>query len=311
MSASDPAIDISICVCTYKRPQQLQNLVAALARQELGSLRVEIVVADNDPAGSAQAVLRELAATSPLPIVSRHVTTPNISLARNATVHAAQGEWVAFVDDDEEPVPNWLAALTATQRSYRADAVFGPVWPRYDPAIPEWIQTGGFFDRQQYPTGTHIDARDARTGNALVRRKLLLDIPGPFDPAYGRTGGEDTVLFAQLAELGTIMVWCDEATVSEYVPATRATLRWLLQRSYRGGQSYIQSELRVLAGGAKWRRAGYLGAKAIVQMGVAALLALVYAPFARPRALKWLRTAVAQVGKLTSLVGHRYQEYRH
>lgn len=311
MNPCDAAVDISICICTYKRPAQLETLLRSIARQQHHPLRVEIVVADNDPAGSAQAVLQRIAATLPLPLRSHHVTTPNIALARNATVHGAHGDWVLFVDDDEEPAPGWLLALVDTQRTHDADAVFGPVLPRYDSETPDWVKSGGFFDRPRYSTGSRIGAGDARTGNVLVRRSLLLGLPGPFDQAYGRTGGEDTIMFGQLLARGAVLIWCDEAVVREDIPPDRATLCWLLRRSFRGGQSFIRAELQPLRGGARLARALYLGARAVLQMPVAGLLALGWLPLSRARAVTWLRTCAAQAGKLTGLAGHRYQEYRH
>lgn len=311
MNPSHTAVDISICICTYKRPAQLQILLEAITRQERHDLRLEIVVADNDPAGSALEHLERFAASLPLPLQSRHVTTPNIALARNATVHAARGDWILFVDDDEEPDPGWITALVRTQRAYQADAVFGPVLPRYGRGTPGWMRAGGFFDRPRHATGTRIGVGDTRTGNVLVRRKLLLELPGPFDEAYGRTGGSDTILFGQLLARGAVLVWCDEATVREDVPPDRATLRWLLQRSFRGGQSFVRSELQPLTGRKRLARLFYLGVRALLQLLIAALLALGWLPFSRIRAATWLRTAAAQMGKLSSLAGHRYQEYRH
>jgi glycosyltransferase involved in cell wall biosynthesis len=40
------------------------------------------------------------------------------------------GDLIAFLDDDEEASPGWLAALIETQRRYDADVVFGPVRAR-------------------------------------------------------------------------------------------------------------------------------------------------------------------------------------
>ncbi|MGE4335170.1 MAG: glycosyltransferase family 2 protein [Pigmentiphaga sp.] len=311
MTILDSPIDASLCICTYKRPALLRALLEAIARQDTGGLNLEIVVADNDPAGSANATLEELTSRLPLPLVSHHVPTPNIALARNATVHAARGNWVIFVDDDEEPEPGWIIALLHTQRAHQADVVFGPILPRYGPRFPAWIRRGGFFERPRYPSGTRVGTDDARAGNALVRRSLLLEHPGPFDAAYGRTGGEDTLLFRQLQQRGAIFVWCDEAIVSEEVPADRATLPWLLRRSYRGGQSFIRSELHVRAGFPRLMRALVLGGRALIQLLIAALLALACLPFSRIRSATWLRTSAAQLGKLSSLAGHRYQEYRH
>lgn len=307
--SGNPAVDISVCICTFKRPALLDALLRAVSRQARGGLALEVIVVDNDPLRSADPVLHAWQARGDIVLKALHVDTPNIALARNAAVHAAQGDGIVFVDDDEEPDPGWLTALIAAQQRYNADAVFGPVLPRYHPATPAWIRDGGYFDRPRYPSGTPVPVRDARTGNVLVRRGVLMALDGPFDPDYGRTGGSDTVLFGRLLSRGASLVWCDEATVQEVVPPERAKLDWILRRAFRGGQSFVRSDLKLRGGLARLGRAAYLAARALVQLAVALLCALALLPFTRTRAVRWLRTAAAQAGKLAALAGHRYQEY--
>jgi succinoglycan biosynthesis protein ExoM len=302
-------IDISICICTFRRPALLDQLLAALTEQPCDGLRVEVVVVDNDPAGSAAAVLRDWQARFPMPLHARHESTPNIAQARNAAVHTAQGQWVLFIDDDEAPDQDWIRKLVATQRNTDADAVFAPVLPRYLPDTPDWIRRGDFFQRRRFATGTVIGSSDARTGNVLIRRSKLMALAGPFDAAFGRTGAEDTMLFRDMLAQGARFVWCDEATVSEEVPAQRANLNWLLRRSYRLGQTYVLAEIARLQGWSRWQRVVRLGLRAAVQLVIAAATTILSLPFSRIMAIRWLRTTAGQCGKLSALAGHRYHEY--
>lgn len=304
---------VSVCICTFRRPALLDALLGALAAQQEAGSAVEFVVVDNDPAGSAGAVLGTWAQR--LPLRALHLPRPNIAAARNAAVATARGAWVAFIDDDEEPDPGWLAALRRCQQAHAADAVFGPVVPRYVHGTPAWLVRGGFFERPRHLTGTLIGTGEARTGNVLLRRADLQAVAaaagmaGPFDEAFGRTGAEDTVLFHALHARGARFVWCDEARVQEEVPAARANAAWLLRRSFRLGQTYVLSELVRRRGAARLGRGAWLGARALVQAGVAALLALGWLPLSRIRAMRWLRALTAQAGKLSALLGHRYHEY--
>lgn len=307
----NPSVDLSVCICTFKRPALLETLLQAVARQAHDGRRLQIVVVDNDPQQSASAVLQAWQPRTDVIVTALHVSTPNIALARNAAVHAALADWIVFVDDDEEPDPQWLDKLVDAQKQYGADAVFGPVLPRYHARTPTWIRQGGYFDRPRYPTGTTVPVRDARTGNVLVRRAMLMSLQGPFDAAYGRTGGSDTVLFGALLGRRAKLIWCDEATVQEDVPPERATLEWILRRAFRGGQSFVRSDLKLLAPMRKLTRGLYLGARALAQLAIALACTLALFPFSRTRAVQWLRTAAAQAGKLTALAGHRYHEYGH
>lgn len=313
MNAHAP-IDISICICTFRRPQLLDLLLQALSEQDRDGLSLEVVVADNDPAASARPVLADWQARLPLPLRALHVPVPNIAATRNATVHAARGEWVLFIDDDEAPDEGWIRKLARAQRAFNADAVFAPVLPRYLDGTPAWLRRGGFFDRPRFATGTAITTQDARTGNVLIRRSKMLALSpspdaGPFDTAFGRTGAEDTMLFRDMLAHGAVFVWCDEATVSEEVPLQRANLPWLLRRSYRLGQTYVLSEIARLSPLRRLGRSGWLGLRAIGQFFIAAGLCLACLPFSRIKAVRWLRAVCAQCGKLSALIGHRYHEY--
>ncbi len=304
-----PHVDISICICTFKRAALLDGLLDALTLQQTGTLQIEVIVVDNDPQGSARPVLQKWHNQLPYPLYSLAETTPNIAVARNAAVGKAQGTWVLFIDDDEMPDANWILSMIHTQKTYDADAVFGPVLPRYTDTTPSWIIKGNFFYRRRFQTGTIITTQDARTGNVLIRRACLKNIHGPFDTNFGRTGAEDTMLFRDMIAQGATLIWCDEATVTEEVPSSRANLPWLIRRSYRLGQTYILSETARLSGMPYLRRALYLGGRGAIQLAIAVVLTLLALPFSRITAITWLRISSGQCGKLSALAGHRYHEY--
>ena len=302
---------ISVCICTYKRPVQLEALLQALASQQLKDAadEIEIVVADNDPARSAQPVLTRWQARETPRVCSISVPVPNIALARNATVEHATGQWIAFIDDDEIPKVDWLSHLMLAQQRFSADAVFAPVVPRYLEGTPDWLVRGGYFERRRFPSGTRIDEKDARTGNVLIRAAILRAQPGPFDADFGRTGGEDSMLFRDLLNAQARFIWCDEAPVEEDVPLNRACATWLMQRSYRVGQTWIRGELYRSHGMAFLARALYLFTRAGVQLLTGLMLALICAPWSRTRSFNWLRIAIMQAGKLTGLSRFQFKEY--
>jgi hypothetical protein len=73
---------ISICVCTFRRPGLLKQLLCDLGKLETVGIthEVEIIVADNDPANSAKPVLESWQATAPFSLTTLHVPVANISL---------------------------------------------------------------------------------------------------------------------------------------------------------------------------------------------------------------------------------------
>lgn len=306
--------EISVCICTFRRPVLLHHLLNAILYQQGDPASIQVVVVDNDPRQSAAEILAAYQERFGERLSCLSLGVANISLARNAAIGAATGDWIVLVDDDEIPGLDWLQSLMRTQHESGADVVFAPVVPAYAPEVPEWIREGGYFERRRMDSGTPVDHRDARSGNVLIRRAVLNSLnrlSGPFDPAYGTTGGEDSMLFRQLARAGARMVWCDQAPVFELIPAERARAGWLVQRSYRTGQLFMRTELAVLSGKACWLRGAYLSARALGQLVLAGVFAVVLAPVKPLRAFAWLRTASSQVGKLSYLSGrlaHAYGE---
>ncbi len=230
---------ISVCICTFRRPELLKRLLNELAHQETeGLFGYSVVVADNDRNRSAEEVAREAATRSQI-IVSYCVEPQqNIALARNKALSNAHGDFIAFIDDDEYPSPNWLCALFKTCIATGADGVLGPVIPYFEHEPPQWAIRGRFFERPTHETGFRIGPSEARTGNVLFRHDLLKGEDSLFRAEFG-TGGEDVDFFTRLMGKGGVFVWCNEAAAYEAVPPARCTRAFLLRRALlRGSLSF-------------------------------------------------------------------------
>ncbi len=231
-------ISISVCVCTYKRPKLLARLLKDLEVQETdGILDISVIVVDNDMARSAQALVEDNKHTSRLNLDYYVVEEQNISLARNCAVKNASSEYIAFIDDDEYPGKRWLLDLLQAIKDYDADGALGPVLPDFEVEPPSWIVKGRLLERKTFATGTILkDARHTRTGNVMLKKELFRSESQPFNPKFGRTGGEDTDFFRRKLEEGGRFVWCNEAKVFEHVPPERATRHYLLKRALLRGE---------------------------------------------------------------------------
>ena len=302
------SVKTSVCIATYRRPERLDALLDDLARQEL--LPDEIVIVDNDAAGSARAVIeRHLTMGHPFPIVYDIQPERNIAATRNRTVHLAHAEWLAFVDDDERAPPGWLRQLLDAASRYGADGILAPVEPQVPPNAPLWIRKGRFYDWPHLPSGVPVPPSHLRFGNVLLRGACLRAEPGPFDPSFGLSTGEDGDLLMRLGDKGAKILWCDEAMVWEPIEARRLSLRWLLQRALSGGQHFAR-----LSVNGRFRRVNLLVrcgmfARWLGQLLIALVLAGACWPLGRHRAAMWLIKASANLGKLSVFCGWRYGEY--
>ncbi len=304
LSSVAAAPDVSVCVATCGRPDGLARLLASLERLKLPEgIAWELLVVDNDAAGSAARVLDRFRAALPL----RDFVEPrrNIAHARNLALAEARGRWVAFVDDDEEVGEGWLASYWSCVEGRDADGWFGPVLPALESVRTPWLDAERFYGRPRHETGTPLGVPDLSTSNALVRRSWLE--VRRFDPSFGRSGGSDTELFARLLRAGARFEWCDEAVVTDHVPASRHRPGWLVQRAFRGGVVTTRLERRWRSGiAADFER----GARALAGIAVCAAWLPLAACAGRPRATRALMRAAVQVGHLWALLGGGYEEYR-
>jgi succinoglycan biosynthesis protein ExoM len=217
---------ISICVCTFRRPQRLSALLRSLRLLDPKTPTLEIIVIDNDAQLTAKPVVDQAVAEG-LCIVYDVEPIQNIALARNLSVQRARGDWVAFIDDDEEADPSWLVELWRLAQDGSIDGVFGTVERRFESGIPQWIRAA--YPGQQRQTGVRLDWWETATNNALIRRSSILALDKLFDSTFGLTGGEDSDLFYRMSKLGSVLVGNTSAIVYETVTRERARISYLLK----------------------------------------------------------------------------------
>lgn len=226
---------ITICICTYKRAHLLKRLLTELNSQEASGLfSFSIVVADNDPDESARPIVTAFASASRIQAVYCVQPQRNIALTRNAAIEQANGDFIAFIDDDEYPAREWLVNLFRTCTKFQVGGVLGPVRAYFDDDAPAWVRKGGFYDRPEHETGFVMSWPECRTGNVLLRRELINQMAPAFRPEFG-TGGEDQDFFRRAVGKGNVFIWCNEAVAYEFVPPQRWKRRVLIQRALLRG----------------------------------------------------------------------------
>jgi len=283
----------------------LADLLQSLIEQQLpDDVELEVVVVDNDGEGNGRFTVDRFAAGSSIPISYHHEPIKNISLARNKAVAAAKGDYILFIDDDEVASPTWVATMLDALHIHNADAVFGRVVPVFHNDTPEWIKNISFYHKANRPTGTktHI----GRTSNAIVKAALLRQLDGPFNSAYGITGGEDTHLFHRLLLMNASFIECFEGYVTEYVPPERTQPKWLRKRALRTGMLYVRRNVALAENPLITKL--YIFAKAVAQIAPSFLLSLFYFPN-RYRRLHWRLKTAAYVGHIQAIFGKSIEGY--
>lgn len=300
----------SVVICTYNRLRMLERAVESCLRNAtVRGTAFELIIADNSPGRHAQTLIEILAAQG-APVRWIHASPPNISVARNAGLHAATAPLVAFMDDDLELEPGWLDHLIDTLEQSGADAVIGPVRPRFEGELAAWDPAGARFTRVLPDTsGTPVIAGGpgrgggafvVSTASSLWRVATCFTDPQPFDPAFGVSGGEDLDLFLRLQLRGRRFAWCAEASVWETIPTSRTRLRFQAMREFAGAQVYTTVSVRHST--RPWITAIDIMARGALQtaMGITAMAATgPLVPLGgRPRFVRHFLRTVAGVGKI-------------
>jgi succinoglycan biosynthesis protein ExoM len=304
---------VSVCIPTFKRVDRLELLLDDIAQQTYPCN--EIVVVDNDADGSAKALIeqfRQKVCTSHPMLSIKYEIQPikNISITRNRTIALATGEWLAIVDDDERAPKDWVELLLQAAKKYSADAIIAPVVPVVPDYAVGWIRRGNFYETpRSATTGQQVPRDHYRFGNILLRAAVLRNEPGPFDPAYGNTGGEDGDLLCRLELKGIKLVWSDEAIVKEPVEQKRLSANWLWMRAMRGGQDLARHILKGRYGSIGFFGKAAFSCRAFAQLIAAAILAVIVLPLGRHQSMKWVIKVAANFGKLSYFWGWHYREY--
>ncbi|WP_340266672.1 glycosyltransferase [Sphingobium mellinum] len=301
---------IIICIATCKRPSGLRRTLLSLAAQKTDHL-LEILVADNDAQHrEGLAVVETMIAEGyRWKLSSLLVGERGIPFARNALVEAALARegvrYVAMLDDDEAASPEWIDTLVEAASRWDADVVGGAVLRQMDRPAPSWAALHPLLQAKRRGRSGIVDFVDS-TANILVTAEALRAMGGrPFDERLALTGGEDKQLFTRMRRAGFRFAWSDDALVTELIPASRVTAKWLLMRGYRLGMTDMMVErfhkgrLRTTLGELPRIAAGFLvgtiGAAATLDQGKRVV-----------RLGKLYRAA----GKIAGLAGIPYEEYR-
>ena len=247
MTSRTEGIDIAVCACTCRRPAGLAALLEALARQRFVRRTppsLSVVIVDNEGSEQARGLCDRFGCAADIPIRYVHEPARGISYARNRCLDevAAGCDFIAMIDDDEIPEPDWIEQLLEAQEHSGADVVEGRVVPVFPEGAPAWIVRGRYFGwhddlNQAHRPGQRIYPQldEARTNNVLVRCAVVRRLALRFDPRLALTGGEDIVFFRAIGAAGHRIVYAPDACAREMIPLERTTLRYLWRQWYRVG----------------------------------------------------------------------------
>lgn len=302
--------EVAIAACTVDRPDGLRRLLDGIARLTFTRIqepKITVVIVDNAAEPSAEPIVDSYRALLRWPIIYRHEPRRGLVHARNAQLATApaSADWIAMIDDDEVPAPEWLDALLATAIAHRAPLVAGPVVPSFVVPPPRWAVEGRFFEVGPFVDGAPIGF--LYTGNALVSLREVRAAGWQFEQAFNQSGGEDEHFFTRALAAGLKAVSAADAKVFETISPSRMTPRWIARRFFRMGTTLAAIDrLHRPHPGMLLRRA--LKGCARLLVGCATMATVV--AHGRLALVKGLSDVARGAGAVVGVFGVRYSEYR-
>ena len=168
-------------VCTRGRDERLQRTIDALAQQELSGFDIIVVDQSNPP----DRTLDRRAALDPRLALIRD-NGRGLSRARNIGWAAAESDWVAFVDDDCLPDPDWATELRrAIAEHPEASFISGDVRADVDKPRDHLFATLPRVEEARLIKGWRTNPQTIGMGVCMAIRRCTIAELGGFDERLG------------------------------------------------------------------------------------------------------------------------------
>ena len=220
MTGAGPAVKVSVVIPAYNAAAFIERTLESVLAQDFPDL--EVIVVDDGSADGTHDIVSAMGA----PVVTVRGPGRDVSLARNAGVRLAKGEYIAFMDHDDlweqGKIRRQVEALDAEPGAglvfTQARLMEGGRLTRVFPSIPHAPSSL----ENAYENLVHENY--IPMSSVMVRRASLpgLDGSGPFDP--GLHLAEDWDLWLRIAERHKIVFIPEPLTRYVIVPG-RATER--------------------------------------------------------------------------------------
>jgi Glycosyl transferase family 2 len=234
------AVSVVICAYTEQRWEQTRAAIESVGNQHPRPVQVLLVVDHN--AGLAARARRELSRVT----VLENDGPPGLCGARNTGLRAATEPITAFLDDDAEGRPGWLASLVEPYSRHDVVATGGSVRPWWQGIRPRWLPPA--FDWVVGCSYLGLPDSVGRVRNPIganmsLRTRPALEVGG-FNASVGQRGGnlqrcDETELAIRLtaSRPKSVILYVPAAAVDHHVGEERLKFSYFLRRCWHEGLS--------------------------------------------------------------------------
>lgn len=135
------SVDFTVVIPTYNGERRLPQLLERLRSQtDIDYLNWEVIVVDNNSQDATAKVIQDYQAKwlKPYPLKYILEVEQGAAYARQRAIREAQGALIGFIDDDNIPEENWIAAAYSFAQDYpKAGAYGGQIHGDFEVEPPE------------------------------------------------------------------------------------------------------------------------------------------------------------------------------
>ena len=202
----------SIVIPSYNRPEKLANCLNAIAFLDYPRDRFEVIVVDDGSKTSLDRVIAPLQNKIQLRLFRQENAGP--AAARNRGAKEAQGEFLAFTDDDCQPVADWLSNFAASLATAPTAMIGGKIIN----ALANNLFSTASQELINYLYEYYNPAKEKKAffaSNNIAMPKAGFDSLGGFDVSFPLAAAEDRD-FCDRWKASYPMVYAPQAQIKHY-----------------------------------------------------------------------------------------------
>ncbi|MGO8755132.1 MAG: glycosyltransferase [Gallionellaceae bacterium] len=240
---------ISIIIPTYNRAHLLPLTLDSFLAQDYPQDRYEIIVADNNSKDTTREVAERYVDKPGVPVKYLFEKRQGVHYARNSAAKIASGDILYFTDDDMLADSQLLKELIRVfELEPMVGSATGLVLGKFETAPPEWVQKyliNGYLSLTDKNRQEELVVSKANCGvfscHQAIRKEAFFRSGGfnPENTAGVWIGDGETGLNIKIREMGYKFAYTSRSVIYHMIPASRTTLKYLINRI--GNQGFCDS----------------------------------------------------------------------
>jgi glycosyltransferase involved in cell wall biosynthesis len=235
---------ITVIVPTQNRSESLRQTILSIQAQDFPVDSYEILVVDNNSTDNTKDVVEKCNSTGK---EIKYIFESEVGLhnARHTGAKFAQGEILAYADDDVICDPKWLKSLFKHYANRTIGCVGGKILPKWQTQPPAWLSQFEWALSLSDAGNECLTLYEPKLigCNMSIRRSLLYEVGGFHPDAMGDPrliwyrGDGEVGLQVKVLETDQRIVYEPAAVVWHVIPAERMTITSIKRRHFIEGIS--------------------------------------------------------------------------